>query len=117
MPPLSAPRSVGGGPELWAGDIDFFRAWAEVVVHGTTTVSSEKPWYVLWSGRKPGRPYRLTHEQIEERFGDLLIHLERVDDVFATAMGSFGYILRHPDLDVLLAASEEILGLAPAAAS
>ena len=24
----------------WAGDVDFFRAWAEVVVHGTTTISS-----------------------------------------------------------------------------
>src|SRR5437870_2977007 len=40
----------------WAGDIDFYRAWAEVVVHGTTHVSSEKPYYVLWSGRKAGRP-------------------------------------------------------------
>ena len=101
----------------WAGDIDFFRAWAEVVVHGTTTVSSEKPNYILWSGRKPGRPYRLSHDEIVRRFGELLIHVERVDDVFATAMGSFGYILRNPSLDVLQEASAEILSLAPAMAS
>lgn len=93
----------------WAGDVDFYRAWAEVLVHGTTTISSGKPWYVLWSGRKPGRPYRLTHDEVVGRFGGLLIHQERVDDVFATAMGSFGYILRHPGLEVLLAASAEIL--------
>ena len=98
----------------WAGDIDFFRAWAEVVVHGTTTVSSTKANYVLWSGRKPGRPYRLSHDEVARRFEGLLIHVERVDDVFATAMGSFGYILRDPSLQVLLEASAEILALAPA---
>jgi biotin carboxylase len=94
----------------WAGDIDFYRAWAEVVVNGTTSVSSDKPWYVLWAGRKPGRPYRLSHDEVLARFGPLLIHHERVDDVFATAMGSYGYILRDPSLDRLLAASGEILG-------
>ena len=93
----------------WAGDVDFYRAWAEVVVRGATTISSVKPWYVLWSGRKPGRPYRLAHEEVIGRFADLLIHQERVDDVFATAMGSYGYVLRDPDLDRLLAASAEIL--------
>jgi biotin carboxylase len=95
----------------WAGDIDFFRAWAEVVVHGTTSISSEKPSYVLWSGRKPGRPYRLSHDDIVDRFRGLLVHVERVDDVFATAMGSFGYVLRGPVLEVLQAASAEILAL------
>jgi hypothetical protein len=47
----------------------------------------------------------------------LLIHVERVDDVFATAMGSFGYVLRDPSLDVLLEASAEILGQIPATVS
>lgn len=101
----------------WAGDVDFFRAWAEVVVHGTTTISSVKPNYVLWAGRKPGRPYMLTHDEVAARFAGLLIHVERVDDVFATAMGSFGYVLRHPSLDVLLEASAEILGQSPATGS
>ena len=101
----------------WAGDIDFFRAWAEVMALGTTTVSSDKPYYVLWSGRKPGRPYRLAHQDIVDRFGKLLIHVERVDDVFATAMGSFGYILRHPSLAELLEASAEILALTPRVAA
>ena len=95
----------------WAGDVDFYRAWAEVVARGRTSISSDKPYYVLWSGRKPGRPYRLTHDEIVGRLGHLVIHIERVDDVFATAMGSFGYILRGPELEVLLEASAEILAI------
>jgi hypothetical protein len=101
----------------WAGDVDFFRAWAEVLVTGTTTISSVKPNYVLWSGRKPGRPYRLSHDEVALRYAGTLIHVERVDDVFATAMGSFGYILRGPSLDRLLEASAEILAQAPVAAA
>ena len=93
----------------WAGDIDFYRAWAEVVARGTTTVSSDKPYYVMWSGRKPGRAYRLSHEEVADRYRDLLVHVERVDDVFATAMGSFGYVLRDPSLETLLEASAAIL--------
>jgi ATP-grasp domain len=96
----------------WSADIDFYRAWAEVVVHGTTTLPVEKSHYVLWSGRKPARSYRLTHEEVVTRFRSMLIHHERVDDVFATALGSYGYILRDPQLEPLLAASREILALA-----
>jgi ATP-grasp domain len=96
----------------WTSDIDFYRAWAEVVVHGTTTVSPVKSNYVMWAGRKAGRTYRLAHEDVLRRFAGLLIHHERVDDVFATALGSYGYILRGPRLEPLLNAAHEILARA-----
>ena len=92
----------------WANDIDFYRAWAEVVVRGTTTVATTRPWYCLWAGRKTGRPYVLTHEQVLERFGRSIIHHQRIDDVFASAIGNYGYILRGPDLDPLRRAAAEI---------
>src|SRR6185369_17443844 len=66
----------------WANDIDFYRAWAEVVVNGTTTVPTKRPWYTMWVGRKVGRTYRMSHEQVLEAMGPLLIHHERIDDVF-----------------------------------
>jgi hypothetical protein len=96
----------------WTSDIDFYRAWAEVIVSGTTTVSADKRYYVLWAGRKAGRTYRLSHEDVLRRFGKLLIHHERVDDVFAPALGSYGYIMREPRLDPLLGAAHEILAQA-----
>ena len=93
----------------WTSDMDFYRAWAEVVVNGTTTVPSEKRWYVMWAGRKAGRTYRLSHDEVLQRYANLLIHHERVDDVFATALGNYGYIMREPRLDPLLAAAHDIL--------
>jgi len=96
----------------WANDIDFYRAWAEVVVRGTTTVATERPWYVMWAGRKVGRTYRLSHDEVLRRFARSLIHHERIDDVFATAIGNYGYILRGPDLEPLQVAARTILALA-----
>jgi hypothetical protein len=96
----------------WANDIDFYRAWAEVIVHGTTTVETSRPWYCYWAGRKHAHRYRLSHEQVLQRFGDLIIHTERVDDVFSDAIGNLGYVLRGPELAPLQAAGREILALA-----
>lgn len=96
----------------WANDIDFYRAWAEVVVRGTTTIRADHPYFCLWAGRKVGKTYRLSHEDVLKRFKELLIHFERVDDVFSPAIGNMGYILRHPSLEPLLAANREIEALA-----
>jgi hypothetical protein len=98
----------------WANDIDFYRAWAEVVVRGTSHVTTDRPYYCLWSGRKTGKTYLLSHDEVIERFGGLLVHFERVDDVFSAAIGNFGYILRDPSLQRLLAANRVIEALAAA---
>ena len=39
----------------WANDIDFYRAWADVVVTGTAQVGTERPWFCFWAGRKQDR--------------------------------------------------------------
>jgi hypothetical protein len=96
----------------WANDIDFYRAWAEVLVRGTATVETTRPYYCLWSGRKYGRTYRLSHEEVLDRFRPLVVHSERVDDVFSAAIGNVGYVLRDPALEPLLAANAEIEALA-----
>jgi len=97
----------------WANDIDFYRAWAAVVVKGTADVRTERPYCCLWAGRKAGRTYALSHDDVLERFGSLFVHHERVDDVFAPAIGNYGYIMRGPDLAPLTEAAAQIQALAP----
>ena len=96
----------------WANEIDFYRAWAEVVVRGTTEIRTTRPYYTLWAGRKSGRTYGLTHDEVLARFAGLVIHHERMDDVFAAAIGNQGYVLRGPDLAPLRAAAADIQALA-----
>lgn len=93
----------------WANDIDFYLAWAEVVVRGTTAVPASRANYCYWAGRKDGRRYRLGHDEVLARFDDRLVHHARIDDVFAAAIGNYGYILLGPELAPLQAAAREIL--------
>jgi hypothetical protein len=104
-------RQPGGlTVDMWnyANDADFYRAWAQVVVHGSADIANERPHAVLWAGRKRERAYALSHDEVVARFGDLVMHHERVQDIFAAAIGNEGYILRSPDLEPLQAAAREI---------
>jgi hypothetical protein len=104
-------RQPGGlTVDMWdyANEIDFYRAWARVVVHGTTQVATERPYACLWAGRKHGRPYRLSHDEALARAGDRLVVHARVEPVFAAAIGDDGFILRGPDLEELRAVAADI---------
>jgi hypothetical protein len=98
----------------WANDMDIYRAWAEVVVRGTTEVRPSRANYCYWAGRKHGRAYRLSHDQVIQAYGSRLVHHAAIEDVFAAAIGNYGYILRGPELAPLKQASREILALADA---
>jgi hypothetical protein len=93
----------------WANDMDFYRAWAEVLVEGTTAIRPSRAFACLWAGRKDGHDYALTHDEVMRRFADLIVHHERMAGVFAAAIGSEGYIMKSPDLAVLRAAADEII--------
>jgi hypothetical protein len=102
-----------GGPtvDMWnyAGEFDFCRMWAEVVIHGTAELASPRPYAVLWAGRKDGRSYRLAQDEVLRRFSSFIVHHERIPDVFALAIGNVGYLLRGPDLAPLQQAAREIM--------
>ena len=104
-------RQPGGYTvDMWNyhNDADVYRAWAQIMVHGTTDIENARPFAVLWAGRKRGRTYRLGYPEIAKTYDHLLLQHLRVDDVFAEAMGHEGYVLRGPDLDELRAAAAAI---------
>jgi ATP-grasp domain len=108
-------RQPGGlTVDMWnyANEIDFYRAWARVMVHGTAEVATERPFACLWAGRKRGKPYRLSHDEALARAGDRLVMHAPVEPVFAAAIGDEGFILRGPELEDLQAAAAEIQALA-----
>jgi hypothetical protein len=96
--------------DMWdyANDIDFYRAWAEVVVHGSADLTQRRPYHCLFAGRKPGRRYALSHEEVLDLFGGLVVHHQPIESAFAVALGAYGYLLRSPELEPLLDAARTI---------
>ena len=92
----------------FANDFDFYSEWANIVVRDRFEAEIRRPFFCGWSSRKRGRAYRLSHEEVCERYAEMLMHHEEVNSTFASAIGDFGYILRHPQLEPLVAALRAI---------
>jgi hypothetical protein len=92
----------------YANDIDFYREWANVVVHGRFDATVTRPYHCGYASRKHAHRYRLSHEEVLRRFAGMLCQHEPMSGIFAPAIGDYGYILRHPDLEPVIEACEAI---------
>ncbi len=104
-------RPPGGWTvDMWnySNDFDFYREWANVLVHGTFVATIDRPYNVLYASRRDGRPYFMTHDEVLATYGDLIVHESRMERVLASAMGDHGYVMRSPDLEPLIDAAKRI---------
>jgi hypothetical protein len=92
----------------YANDFDFYREWANMVVHGRFDAVLTRPYACAYAGRKDRFSYALTHEQVLKEFAPLIVHHAPMSGVFARAIGDYGYILRDPSEERVLAACHAI---------
>ena len=85
-------------------DDDLYRAYAQMITKGKTSVQPQKKYYCCYIGRKDKR-YVHSHAEILSSFGHCLVEHDLNPSVFQQAMGTERYILRSPD-------EAEIFGMA-----
>jgi hypothetical protein len=83
-------------------DFDCYKTWAQMVVNGESKPVGPRLFFVIYVGRKDHIPYALSHSQVLENYHGLITHHERINSVFAPAIGNYGYILRHTELSPLI---------------
>jgi hypothetical protein len=89
----------------YANDFDLYRGWAELQVKGTFSEKWSRPYHCGYVGRKDGKPYVHSHEEVLAHLGARLVHQERIQSVFRPAIGDQGYLVRSPrEEDILEAA-------------
>ncbi len=88
----------------WAIDADLYQAWANMMLGKAVGGPWPRKYHVGYAGRRRGRAYRYSFEEIRRTFGRLLIHSEQINSVFRAAIGDEGYVFRSADLDELQAA-------------
>jgi hypothetical protein len=93
--------------DMWnyQNDVDMYREWGNLLVDGRIRCQAARPYQVTWVGRKDRFRYAFGAAEVRARYGHLLVHHERVADVFARAIGNEGFILRSPDLEPILEAA------------
>jgi len=89
-------------------DFDCYNTWAQMIVSGTAPPVGPRLYYCMYVGRKNRISYALSHSRVLEKFRTLIVHHERINSIFAAAIGNYGYLLRHPELEPLIEAAEAI---------
>ncbi len=87
----------------YANDIDIYAEWAHVIAHNRFTAKVEYPYHCCYVGRKFNRSYAHNHEQVLQAFSDKVCHHEPISGVFSQALGDYGYIVRSPELEEIIA--------------
>lgn len=111
--PLEVNMRPPGGFTLdmfnYANDFDAYQAWAEILVHGKTSQKGDRPYFIIYVGRKDRLSYSLSHDEVMRNFQRMIVHSERMNDAFSRAIGNHGYLLRHEELSPLIDAAEQIM--------
>jgi hypothetical protein len=83
----------------YANDINIYGEWANVVVRNEFRAKYTRKYHCCYIGRKNGKRYVRTHEQVVRELGSLLVFHTPVSGVFRAAIGDHGYIVRSPNMD------------------
>jgi hypothetical protein len=82
----------------FAGDIDVYRLWAQVMVEGVAPLHYERKYHCCYASRKNRYSYRHSHDEVMAGYGQFIVQTVVVPGVFSSALGDFGYIFRSPDM-------------------
>lgn len=90
-------------------DIDLYNAWASVMAgKGFPYPDYSHKFYCCYVGRKYNRPYAHSHEDVLRELGDKICQHEEISGVFSRALGNYGYLVRSPDFDEMIAMAQFI---------
>jgi hypothetical protein len=90
-------------------DIDVYNAWASILAgKGYPYPDYIHKYYCGYVGRKSNRSYAHSEQEILACYEDKISHREQISGVFSAALGNYGYLVRSPELDEVLAIAKFI---------
>lgn len=103
--PLEVNIRPPGGLSLdminYAFDLDIYQAWADLLVHDKNKIDYSRKYFCMYIGRKHNKPYKHSHREVLDTYGDYIVLHQEMPYVFRTALGDFCYIVRSKDFDII----------------
>ncbi len=120
-------RPCGGfGPDMmdFANSTNVYKIWADMIAFDRSTLEPGPHAFCAYAGRRDGKPFVYSHEEILDRYAEEMRMVERIPDVLSGAMGNQMYVAVFPTQaamdqfyhDVLLCEEEQIPPPPPSAA-
>ena len=88
-------RPAGGfTPEMYnySQETDVYKIWADMVAFDCNTKDIGNHHYCAFYGRRDGRHYRLSDEQVMEKYGRCMVMWGRIPDALSGAMANQMYV-------------------------
>lgn len=98
---LRAPGSTVLHLMNYAADLDIFKVWARMLVHGETKLNYERKYHAAHVGRRHHLQYRHDHAAVLARLGSALVHHANLPKEDHAGLGNEAYIIRHESFDEL----------------
>ena len=92
-------RPCGGfTPDMinFAHSTDVYRIWADMIAFDRTDAPVGEHQYCAYAGRRDGKPFVLSHEELMARYGGQMRLVGRIPDVLSGAMGNQMYVAVFP---------------------
>ena len=92
-------RPCGGfTPDMinFAHSTDVYKIWADMVAFDRTDMLSGPHAFCAYAGRRDGKPFALSHDELMRRYGANMRLVGRIPDVLSGAMGNQMYVATFP---------------------
>jgi hypothetical protein len=90
-------------------DINIYNAWASIIAgKGFPYPDYTHKYYCCYASRKSNRSYIHSQPEILSTYGNKISHHESISGIFSAALGSYGYLIRSPELDEVLSIAKFI---------
>ena len=88
-------RPSGGiSPDMmnFAHETDVYKIWADMIAFNHSTKTTGKDSYCAFAGRRDGKNFVMSHEEVMAKYGSRMKMVDRVADALSGAMGNQMYI-------------------------
>lgn len=97
-------RPCGGfTPDMmnFANSTDVYKIWADMIAYDSTQKDIGEHFYCAYAGRRDGKNFRLSHEELLAKYADQMRMVTRIPDALAGAMGNQMYVANFPTKEAM----------------
>ncbi|MBO4836922.1 MAG: ATP-grasp domain-containing protein [Clostridia bacterium] len=92
-------RPCGGfSPDMmnYANSTDVYKIWADMIAFDRSTKPQGEHYYCAFAGRRDGKPFVMSHEELAAKYAGQMRMMERIPDALSGAMGNQMYVAVFP---------------------
>ena len=105
-------RPAGGiSPDMmnYANSTDVYKIWADMIAYDSTLVPVGERYYCAFAGRRDGKIYAYSEQDIVDRFRANLKSVERVPEALSGCMGNTCFIANFKTLEEMQGFFDEVV--------